>query len=518
MRKALTTILIISACLASYAQTSVSFYHLRNTTFQNSYLNPAWVPEGTFFLGLPGLSGVHLHVNNKLSYNNVFTKENNQVNLDINKILRKIQNQNILSAQANVNLLHIGYRFKAGATISLFANERVEMDFLYPKKLFDYVWNGNSLFLNDKVRIGKVGFRAQHFREMGIGYAYQPNKYLSFGLKAKYLQGFADASTPHNLKANLTSDGEFFEIDADLENATLRTSGLGIYEGDEGDLGSHLIANSNTGFALDLGIDYKLSRYYSVAFSVLDLGYINWKENVVNRAINDTTFTYSGVDLDGLGNIRQTIEDSLFNKFTPVENNDSYRTWLPIKAYTSWTYHYSNQLSFSATAGTRYIQRQFKMLYGGAVTYKFGRALTASASATKLPQQFFNLGASLAVRGGPVQLYLAADQIVNFSVPDAKALDFRIGMNFIFGGWRRDSGNSPGGYSNPFTSQKAPKTKAKGINTGVFLGTEVKTKRREGIYSIIKKQKRRKVDTSPSTKKRKVEKRAKGKYSSSSEI
>jgi hypothetical protein len=499
MKKLFITILTVSILFATKAQTSVSFYHLRNTTFQNSYLNPAWVPEGNFFLGLPGLSGVHLNVNSKVSYNNIFTKENNTVTLDLDKVISNLQKQNMISTHVNVNLFHVGYKFNAGATLSLFANERVEMDYLMPKRIFNYILNEDDLFINDELRFGQIGIRAQHFREIGFGYAYQPNSKLSFGIKGKYLQGFGDVSTPFDLKARITTEGESFAFKTELKNATLRTSGVDIYSGNEGDLGTHLVSNSNKGFGVDLGIDYKLSKYYSVAFSVLDLGYINWKENVSNYGVADTTFTYNGVNLDGLSDIRKALEDSLFNRFKPIENSDPYKTWLPIKIYSSWTYHYSDQLSFSATLGSRLVQRHLKMLYGGAVTYKLGRALTVSGSAVKLPQQFFNLGASLAVRGGPVQLYMAADQIVNFSVPDAKALDFRIGMNFIFGGWNRSpSKSSGGGYASPFASQKISTTKAKGVSTGAFLGSEVKTKRREGIYSIIKRQKRRQVDTRPS--------------------
>ncbi len=495
MKRVCVAIITFSCLFGSHAQTSVSFYHLKNTTFQNSYLNPAWVPEGKVFLGLPALSGIHVHYNNKLSYNDIFTKENNTQNVDISKIISNLQPQNIVTTQVNLNLFHFGYKFNAGATLSIYANERVETDFLYSKNLIKYLNGGNIDFLNDKLVISRVGIRAQHFREIGFGYAFQPTDELSFGLKAKYIQGFADASTPHNFNANITSNGEFFEVDAQIENGVFRTSGLDIYQGNEGNLVSHLINNSNRGYALDLGVDYKLSRYYSIAFSVLDLGFINWNENIVNKTVSDTTFTYSGVDLRDLSDVRETLEDSLFNKFKPTETNDPYRTYLPTRMFASWSYNYSDDLSFSVTAGSRLVQRQFKMIYGGAVTYRFGKALTASGSLVKMPQQFFNLGASLAARGGPVQLYIAADQIVNFSVPDAKALDLRVGINFIFGGWHNSDKSSRSSYSSSSSSFRAPKTKAKGISTGVFLGKEVKTKRRDGIYSIIKRQKRRQVDT-----------------------
>lgn len=504
MKKATATIFSILLATLLFSQTSVSFYHLGNTTFQNSSLNPAWIPDAKLFIGLPGLSGVHLHANNKLSYNDLFTKETDQITLDVDKALSKLQDQNLTSVQANVNLFHLGYKFGPGATISVFANERVEVDVLYPKKLIDFAWNGNDNFLDEKVRIGQVGVQASHFREIGIGYAYSATPQLDFGIRAKYMMGFFNASTPANFKANLTTSGEFFQLDAELQNAQLRTSGVDIYDGSVGDLGSHLTGNGNTGVAVDFGLDYDLNRYYSVAVSVLDLGWINWKENVVNQTLNDTTFTYRGVNLDGVGDIRQTLEDSLFNKFDPQETNDTYKTWLAPRAYVSWIYHYSRNMDFYGTAGTRYLHGQFKMLYGGGVTRRFGRVFTGSLSATKLPQQFFNVGAAFAVQGGPVQLYMAADQIINFSAPDFKAIDFRIGINFQFRG--RDENLQSSGSVTTFANGKPGSNGTlagpKGVDSGIFLGKRVKAKKKDGIYSVIPKQRRREIKARRSAKKR----------------
>ncbi|MEO9871655.1 DUF5723 family protein [Ekhidna sp.] len=491
MKKYLAAIIffLISLTLVK-AQTSVSFQHLGNATFQNNLLNPSLIPEGRWFVGLPILSGVHVHVNNKVSYNEAFTKEANQTTINIDKILGELQNQNLLSIQANVNLLHIGYRLDSGPLVSFTANERIEGDFLYPKEMVDYVWNGNNNYLNDEVVVSKFGVRATHFREFGLGIAAPVSDQLTVGIRAKFLVGFGNISTPGNFKASLTTNGEAYQIDADWKNASLRTSGLDIYQQEDGftssDLSSHLIMNGNTGFAIDLGGTYKLNRYYTLTGAIVDLGFINWKENINNYALGDTTFNYSGVSLADLGNIRQTLEDSLFSKFETTENSEAYRNWLPIRAHGSWIYHYSPNMDFYVTAGTRLVQRQFKMMYGGGVTYKFGRAFTASASATKLPQQFFNVGAALTAKAGPVQMYMAADQIVNFSVPDAKAIDFRFGMNFAFG-------QLGGGKESPSGLSRSKIAGARGLDTNVFLGKKVKTKKRDGIYSIIKRQKPREL-------------------------
>ncbi len=464
----------------------MSFQHLGNATFQNNLINPSLIPEGKFFLGLPVLSGVHVNINNKFSYSEGFTVESNRTLIDVPKIIRNLQNQNTVTAKAGINLLHVGYKLKSGVLLSFVANERVEADFLYPKEIVEYVFtDGNNEFLNQDVKISKVGLIAQHFREFGLGIAAPINEQLTVGLRGKFLVGFANASLPGNTTAILNSNGEAFQIDAEWENATLRTSGFDIYDESEGDLGSHLVMNGNTGFAIDIGGTYRLNRYYTLTGSIVDLGFINWKENINNYTLNDTSFNYSGVDLEGLDNIQQTLEDSLFSKFETTDTFDPYKSWLPVTAYGSWIYHYSPKTDIYVTVGSRWIQRQFKMMYGGGVTQKFGKAFTGSLSVTKLPQQFFNAGAAFAVRGGPVQMYMAVDHLINFSIPDSKAIDFRFGISFAFRGKQEQQPAS--GLS------RAPIAGAKGLDTNVFLGKKVKTKKRDGIYSIIKKQKRREL-------------------------
>ena len=470
-----------------WAQTSISYYHLGNATFQNSALNPAWIPEGKLFIGLPVLSGIHVHANSSLSYNDLFTKENDQVTIDFDKALSTLKRQNIASVQANINLLHIGYTLDSGPTVSVFANERIEGDLLYPKDLVGLVWNGNGTFLNEKVEIGQGGIRVTHFREVGIGFATPLSKRLDFGLRAKYLMGMLDMSTPGNLKAHLITSGSAFQLEGELQNAQVRTSGVEIYEEEVGDLESHLVKNGNTGLAIDIGAEYKLSGDYSIAGSLLDVGWINWKENIVNHTLNDTTFTYNGINLDGAGDIRQALRDSLFEKFNPTKTNEPYRGWLPVKAYGSWIYHYDQRTDFYVTTGARFIQERLKILYGGGATRELGKALTVSLSAIKMPHQFFNVGVACAVNGGPVQLYIAADQVINISAPNFKAFDFRFGINFQFR--RRQT---------TLTATSSPNRgsigDAKGYDTNIFLGNRVRTKRRDGIYSIIKKQKPRKID------------------------
>lgn len=498
MKKILITISLIAFFFSSKGQTSVAFQHLGNTTFQHNMINPALIPEGKIFFGLPVMSGIHVNVNTKTSYNQTFTKEANRTLVDVDKIVSELQNQNLFSAKVNVNILHFGYRLKSGPLLSLVVNERVEGDFLYPEEMVRYVFtDGNFGFLNEDVRVSRAGLLASHFREFGLGIAAPINERMNLGLRAKYLVGFTNVSVPGNAQATLRSSGEAFQLNADWQNIQFRTSGLNILQQENGfessDLASHLVMNGNTGVALDIGGTYRLNSNYTVTGSIVDIGFINWNEDIENEIIADTSFVYTGLaDFDDVGNIRTTLEDSLFDKFDTDKNFEAYRSWLPTTAYANWIYHYGPNTDIYATVGSRYIQRQFKMMYGLGVNQKFGRAFTASLSATKLPQQFLNMGAAFAVQGGPVQMYMAVDHIINFSVPDAKAIDFRFGMNFILKGGATGQSGAGG-------SPVSRLGDGRGLDTNAFLGKKVKTRKREGIYSIIKKQHKRELKN-PKTK------------------
>ncbi|MBV6642515.1 MAG: hypothetical protein KI791_17485, partial [Cyclobacteriaceae bacterium] len=167
MKKAILFILTITAFSLTRAQTSLSFHHLGNTTFQNTLINASYIPNGKVFFGLPAMSGVHASYNNKLSYNNIFTKVDNSLIVDTHKILGSLQKRNMASVETNINLLHLGYTSASGATLYLFANERINADILYPRELIEFVVKGNAGLVDETMKIGKTQINMTHFREMG---------------------------------------------------------------------------------------------------------------------------------------------------------------------------------------------------------------------------------------------------------------------------------------------------------------------------------------------------------------
>ncbi|MFY0601927.1 MAG: hypothetical protein JXR03_19790 [Cyclobacteriaceae bacterium] len=498
---AISTFLLLSGGIVS-GQTSLSFYHLGNATFQNGSYNPAFVPDGKVFLGLPGLSGIHFHYNNRLSYKELVSKlETGQSKVDLRKGLKNLGINNLLSVQTNISLLHLGFVTDKGMSFSLFANERIEADVLFNKKVMNFLIRGNTTAIDQKIQIGKTRVSATHFREIGIGATYpSPNANIVLGARIKYLQGFLNYSTPENQSAYLTTDDETFELTGDVSDMMLRSSGSNILK-DAGNNVDHFIFNQNRGVALDLGFDWQMNSYNKVSVSVTDLGYISWKEDIENRFVADTSFSYSGFDLRNVNDLPQTIKDSLVERFDIEKNQKAYRTLIGPKAFASWALKandFGGGGTIISSVGTRYVQKQMKFLLGVGYQQKFGKAFTGSVNMTKLPQQFFNVGAALAAKGGPAQFYLAVDQIYNFDVTRFQSFDMRLGVNFIFG--RGRSKEQSARHSSTTYNTEKIKKRGPGFNQNQsFMGGRVKVIRQEGIYNIIPKQGRRKKEEYMST-------------------
>lgn len=457
------------------AQNSISFYHLGNTTFQHSYFNPAVYPAGKIFVGIPALSGIHVNVNSRLSYNNLTSQENQTSSTDLDKAFSNMNNQNTFTVGGTINVLHLGLRLDNGMVLSFGVRERIEADVLYSKDIMGFFIKGNLAYLGKTINLNQAGSKVNHYREYAFGGAMEIFKHLKVGGKVKLLNGMLDVSTPFNPLATVTTKKEAFQLQMEFQNAQLRTSGEAIYQGDTLNIGSHLAFNGNIGVGLDLGFQYNLMPNLSISGSVLDLGVISWKENIKNYQIKDQNLLFEGSSSLELSNLTELIEDSLLSKLTPDTLKSSYSSFLSPKAYLNVSSTQLGDFELNATIGARLLQKQVKMIYGLGISRDITKRFKASISAVKMPQQPINAGAALSAMVGPVQLYMAADNIINFSVPDAKAIDFRFGINLVFGMVR-------------------PNTKGSGaVPTTSFLGSEVKLKGKERVYSIIGKQKKRKL-------------------------
>ena len=483
MKKIITGLYILVYSFTALAQEGTSFYHLGSATIQSTAFNASYFPKGDFFVGLPILSGISLYANNRFSYNDVVRKNGDIHEINLDKLVSSMGAANSFSLYGTISLAHIGFRAPSGLGLSLFANERLAANFIYPKEIAEFLFKGNGDMVGQKIDIGKFGASINYYREYGLGLAYEFDGRLKVGARLKYLQGFVNLSTPHNFNATLKTNNENYQFEADWQNFQFRTAGISQFSDEainEEDLASYFISNGNSGFALDLGFEYKLNKYYAFSFAVNDMGYIGWKEHIETSGLSDSTFVYAGVELQG-GDIIDSIS-LVSDKFKVDTTYEQYTSFLPANIIGSIVYTPVNGTDVITTLNAKIIQGQINPGFGLGIRQTVSSNVIVSASVTKLPQQFFNVGLGFAAKLGPVQLYMATDKILGYSAPSMKWAQVQLGMNLVFGGAESDSksgksgARTQGSYGN-----------GKGVKTYSFHGQKIEAKKYEDIYTIVPK-------------------------------
>lgn len=482
----LSVALLWGGVYSTMGQSGVSLYHMQGATFQGSNFNPSFIPEGKVFFGLPVISGVAINYNNFVSYNDVIVDgDPGRKAFSYDGLNAAAGERNMINLEADISTFYLGFR-SGNTAVTFFANERIGARIFLPKDLIRLAVEGNAPLVGSQVNLSKITADVKYYREIGIGFwKHFPKKKASIGLRAKYIIGIVDGSTDKNFDGRFTTKEDNFGLAFNVSEAIVNTSGLGILEnGTDQEIQSHIINNSNVGFGIDIGANWKINEYLSAALAINDLGFINWKVDPKNYSLKDTTFNYNGLDFgEDIDDFQQTLEDSLVNRFENTETTNSYKTSLNTRTYASLIYDMTPRDKVIATIANHSVQGRLRMIYGLGYTRKVGRSFNFSANVVKLPQQSVNLGLGAAVNLGSLQIYMASDHILGLGdVTKLTGLDLRFGMNFIFG--RDKNSNNKDQPTKDDRSDLRHDYKGKGKDKGP---------KREGIYYIIKKKKPRPV-------------------------
>lgn len=477
---------VLSALLAGLlnlnqasAQSGISLYHLTNSTYQGNNFNPAFFPEGKTFIGLPVISGIMVDFNSRVNYEDaITTNENGDREWDIDKFVNNAKKRNYVSLEAEVSTLHIGWRKSPTQGFSIFIRERIGARGFYGGNLVNTAWYGNTAIVGDEIDLSRTALDVRYYREYGFGiWKSIPNRGINIGVRFKFLNGMISAVTDNKFEGSIGFEPDTYQANFDLNGATVNTSGLNLLDGNSGDLTSHLISNGNLGAGIDIGAHWKINRELSAAVSVNDLGFIRWKVDPENYVLNDTTFRFEGISLADVGNFEDAYLDSLKNRLQDTTLYQAYTTGLNTTSYASLMYQLTPNDRFTGSIAAHVVRNHFRMIYSVAYTRKVGRVLDVSANISRIPQQSIDLGLAAAVNFGACQIYMASDKLLRvWDVPKIDALDFRFGFNLVLrgGGKSPKDDNSDLMHPSPYDKKE-------------------RVEKSDGIYWIIRKQKRRPV-------------------------
>ena len=457
MKKIISVLLLCLCVKFSSAQQSLTLYNMQAIP-QAMYVNPGTMPLTNINIGLPGLSSNYINFGNNgfVLHDLIKQDANGGMLIDQNSFLAKLKSTNNLNLNVHVDLFSLGFKFKKRNYVSFHVTERVDVRFQYTKDLFSLLVNGNgaSANLNRDMNI-TPGLDATHYREWGVNYTREviPDK-LTIGVRFKILSGMENINTE---KSNviMNTNSQYYAITAS-GNVQANTSGLD--NNSLNNMGAVLgfnPAGKNRGFGIDLGATYKVNKKFTVTASIIDLGFITWKQNNTNYTSSgtNTTLHYNGFsinqaikDSSNLGNTAQNFGDSMKNALGVKNNNATYRTMLTTQFYMGANYALNEKNNVGLVLNGQYADKQLHPALALSINNRVGRWFSASLSYSMLNRSYDNVGLGLAFTG-PLQFYVVSDNILSFLIFDkyksgnssflipaySKNVNLRFGINITIG-------------------------------------------------------------------------------------
>jgi opacity protein-like surface antigen len=434
-------LLIFFSFVSATAQGEIGV-QMYSGVLQNAKANPAWVPDEKLVISLAGVSGSYFHTAG--SAKELLDTSNDTITtLRTNTLLNNLKADNTLRVHLELETFHIHFRHNEQLAFSLHHATKSNSYLRYSDTLPKLFLQGNAQYIGEDVAFGPD----QHsfaYNEIGLGTALSFGK-LTVGAKAKLLLGIGDISTSAT-KASLYTDPDIYQLtmnnDYRVNTATFNDillvdtlSGYNVEYGFKEMFSFKNAQSGNSGYAFDLGVQYKITDQLSVGASILDLGKINWRKNIVNYS-SKGILSYDGLDLSGaLNGDAVSLEnalDTVQQIFQFTESEEEYETALPHKIYLNVNYELSSKL---ALAGTYYHElyrgRNFQAVGIGA-QYQLNKFLAFGLSYNARNESYFNIGMSLIARTGPVQLFLSTDNVAVVYEPlNNNNVNARIGLNLI---------------------------------------------------------------------------------------
>ena len=445
MKKLAIIIILFITGIQVHGQGYCAFYELRDLVQQTQSLQPAFIPNNSVSVSVPALNfGTSIQADFRLEQ--LLSKnDQGQFVIDFDVLRTSAQNENFTNFDLSSNLFTLNINTTKGA-FSFFANTRATFDLVYGEPLLEFLANGNTNVIGSTVDLSDTKFVMNGINEYGLGYANQfLNDKLTIGARVKLVQGLFHGSLEDSFEGSLHTREEDFLWTISVNDGQVNTAGLdflfnsGAYEGN--DFTNYLISHQNRSVAFDFGAKYKVLPFLQVEAAINDIGKIKWTEQVRNYQMEDAIVTYQGLDLTSIGEADNILRDSLGSKFNSNETQEAFESNLGTRYYFTATGFITPNDRFSLTY---FKNNAFSDLPGNVAlsfNHRFENFVVGAVGSYRRANTEFSLGASLASSIGPVQLYMALDNILLLNRPEQYSkVDFRFGFNLMFGykKWKKD--------------------------------------------------------------------------------
>ncbi len=440
-----TLLLAILSIQSAQAQQELMLHSLSDVWHSNA-TNPAFFPaEKHFIIGLPGI-GLDAAHSGEVRYKDIFVKDGDRTILDFSNALAKLDPTNTVNFEQRIETISLGIRLPGKIWLQAGHANRLSGTVVYPKTLPSLIWDGNAQYIGQTVQIG-LNAQIANWNEWSVGLAKDLGN-LRLGLRGKYLSGTSALLTDNDHQsASITTSNDIYQLTMNTDYGFHASSLISAI--DTAGLGFDLVLgkikgkafSKNTGYAFDIGAQYKVNDQITLDFSLLDLGgKIKWTEKA-NYFISQGEYQYDGVTLPGSAIINgsdsldfTTKLDTLNDIFKFQKTAQDFETTLPLRAYLAGNYQLSKRWSFGLGA---YLQKRAEekatVAVGANARFQLFKWISLGAMYSVNERSAANLGFHLVLKPGPVQVYFASDNLFNaFSVKNNSAVNLRTGLSLIF--------------------------------------------------------------------------------------
>jgi outer membrane protein OmpA-like peptidoglycan-associated protein len=434
-------ILTIMFSKSGNAQSDFQLYNQSLSPHQ-LIVNPSYLPDAEFFIGLPGISNTSLGFsNNSFKYRDLIKQKpgTDSIYFDFQDYLSALRKNNFIYAGGSSDIFSIGWR-EGRWYVSGRITENVGMRLRFGKELMQVAINGNAPYAGTNLPLGDIFLQASHYRKYAVSLSRDIACRLRVGATISYLYGMESVDIQRS-NITLNTDPVTFDLTGSSD-ILINTSGTKGYSKDSLSSWSYLFQRPNRGYSLDLGAQYKVDESLTVFGSILDMGRIHWKSKPINYQNTVDAYSYTGIQLNQfLGNSGDSLKsgvqkylDSLSNVFSIKETNNSYTTRLPSRFYLGGKYVLKNNNTFQLLYFGNTFRGKLYSSVSTAFTKRFSELFEMSVNWALHNNSVSNIGAGFTLNLGLTQFSLMSDHLPGlFTQSNSRGTNIRIGITLVSG-------------------------------------------------------------------------------------
>jgi hypothetical protein len=305
--------------------TSAVAQNFRTGYFLDGYmykyqLNPAFQGERGF-IALPVLGGVSFGVETNMALNNfIYPAADGTLqtflhpDISADAFMGRIKDVNAINENLDLTLLALGFRAKKTYhTIDISLKESVSTSI--PGDIFRFMKSGGSN--NDPVYdLSTLSTNLNSYLQAAYGFSFKIKDVASIGIRAKFLLGVASLqSNITDLRLSMNQDKWTVNAGGEIIASSMMSGMLNSQNG-EIDLTASLMDLAKTpsmGAAFDFGVSVDFLKHFTFSASVLDLGFIHWK-NASKFVYGPASWEYDGFENISINGAGDQLEDTINEK------------------------------------------------------------------------------------------------------------------------------------------------------------------------------------------------------------